>query len=186
MNTNRKIFAFGAVAIATVATAAVLAGSPSTASGASGRQDRHGWPVSATRSAHAITHAAHASVARKGGTVITALEIEDRTAFVDVGDAGESPGDYFLFESRLLTPDRSATIGRDSGKCMLGVRTFVCEATASIFHKGKLQVAGAFFTDSDARIPIVGGTGAYRDAGGTLTVKDLPSGNSLLTFEITG
>jgi hypothetical protein len=188
MNRNRTIFAFGVVAIATVAIAAVLAGLPSTASGASGgsrQAERHGWPASSARSAHAIAHAAHASVARNGGTVFTVLEIENRTAMVDVGDAGESPGDYFLFESRLLTPDRSATVGRDSGKCMLGVTTFVCDATASIFHKGKLQVAGAFFSDADARIPIVGGTGAYRDAGGTLTIKELPSGNTLLTFEIT-
>jgi hypothetical protein len=185
MDNHRKTFALGTVAILIVGTVAVLAGLPSTASGASRHTDRHGWPVSSARSAAAITHAAHASVARKGGTVITALEIEQRSAFVDVGDAGDSPGDYFLFESDLKTPDGSRTVGRDSGKCMLAIRTFVCDATASFFHRGKIQVAGAFFTESDARIPIVGGTGEFRDAGGTVTVKDLPSGNTLLTFEIT-
>jgi hypothetical protein len=185
MHDHRRTFALGTVAILIVGTVAVLAGLPSTASGTSRHTDRHGWPVSSARPAAAIAHAAHASVARKGGTVIVALEIDQRSASVDVGDAGESPGDYFLFENPLKTADGSATIGRDSGRCMLGIRTFVCDATASIFHKGKIQVAGAFFAESDARIPIVGGTGAFRDAGGVLTVKDLPSGDTLLTFEIT-
>jgi hypothetical protein len=185
MEKHRRTLALGTVAILIAGTAAVLTGLPSTASGASGHADRHGWPASSARPAAAIAHAAHVSAARKGGQVITVLEIEQRSASVDVGDPGESPGDFFLFESDLKTPDGSRTVGRDSGRCMLGIRTFVCDATASIFHKGKIQVAGAFFSESDARIPIVGGTGAFRDAGGTVTIKDLPSGNTLLTFEIT-
>src|SRR4051794_36557546 len=112
MDNHRRTFALGTVAILIAGTVAVLAGLPSTASGASRDLDRHGWPASSARPAAAITHAAHASVARSGGTVIVALEIEQRSASVDVGDAGESPGDYFLFEGDLKTPDGSRTIGR--------------------------------------------------------------------------
>ena len=186
MNSHRKTFALGAAAILITGAAAVLAGSPSTASGGSGHAERHGWPASSTRSAAAIAHAAHATAARTGARVITVLEVEQRSAFVDVGASGESAGDYFLFESRFLTPDGGATVGRDSVKCTLGVRTVMCEATGVIFHKGKIEVVGTLFSDTDAVLPIVGGTGAFKGAGGTVTIKDLASGDTLLTFEITG
>jgi hypothetical protein len=188
MKSHRKSFAVGAAVIVIAAVSAVLAGLPSTASGSSGARhnSRHEWPVSSARSAADIVHSARASAARTGRTVFTVLEIEQRSAGVDVGDAGESAGDYFLFESRLLTPDGDHAVGRDSGKCTIAVRTFICDATASIFHKGKIQVAGAFFSETDAKLPIVGGTGAYRNAGGVVTIKDLPSGNTLLTFALTG
>ena len=185
MSTRRKTLALCTAAALLAGTGAIATSGVWTASGASTASLR-GWPTSSARPADAIVHAAKATAARQGSTqVLAVLEIEERSAFVDVGDSGESPGDYFLFEGRLMTPDGSTQVGRDSGKCTLGTRTFVCDATASIFHKGKIAVYGAFFRESDARIPIVGGTGAYRDAGGTLTVKDLPSGNTLLTFEIT-
>jgi hypothetical protein len=183
MSIRRKTLALCTATVLLAGTGAIATSGVWTASGSPTASHR-GWPTSSARPAAAIVHAAKATAARQGTQALAVLEIEERSAFVDVGDSGESPGDYFLFEGRLMTPDGSTQVGRDSGKCTLGSRTVICDATASIFHKGKIAVYGAFFRESDARIPVVGGTGAYRDAGGTLTVKDLPSGNSLLTFEI--
>jgi hypothetical protein len=129
--------------------------------------------------------AAKTAAARNHTKVLTFLEIEQRGAFVDVGDSGESAGDYFLFESRLMSKDGSKLLGRDSGKCTLGVRTFICDATAQVFGKGKITVYGAFFAEADTRIAITGGTGAYREAAGQLTVTDLSDGNTLLVFQLT-
>ena len=91
-------------------------------------------------------------------------------------------GDYFLFESRLMRPSTGDVVGVDSGKCMIGIRTFVCDATARINGKGKIVVAGALFSENDGVIAITGGTGAYREAAGQLFVKDLPNGDTRLTF----
>jgi hypothetical protein len=129
--------------------------------------------------------AAEASAARDHTKVLTFLEIEERSAFIDVGDPGESSGDYFLFESRLMSEDGTTLLGRDSGKCTLGIRTFICDATASIFGKGKITVYGALFREADTRIAITGGTGAYKEAGGQLTVTDTSDGNTLLVFQLT-
>jgi hypothetical protein len=187
MNNHRKTLALGAAAALIAGTAAVMAGGPSTASGSSGavHGKHYGWPASSSRSAAQIVHSARSSAAHKGATVLTVLEVEQNSSFVDVGDPGESPGDYFLFESKLFRPGTDTAVGRDAGRCTLGFRTVMCEASGTIFHQGKLAVSGAFFSDTDARLPIIGGTGVYRNAGGTLTVKDLADGNSLLTFEIT-
>ena len=100
--------------------------------------------------------------AKEGTHVFTVIEHEVRTADVDTGDPGESPGDFFLFESRLLHPHTGDLVGVDSGKCMIAIRTFVCDATARIHGKGKIVVAGAFFSENDGVLPITGGTGAYR------------------------
>ena len=185
MSSRRRALALCTAAVLLAGTGAIATSGVWTASGSPTASHR-GWPTSSARPAAAIVHAAKSAAARQGTQVLAVLEIEERSDFVDVGDSGESPGDYFLFESRLMTPDGSTHVGRDSGKCTLGTRTFVCDATASIFHKGKIAVYGAFFAEADAKLPVIGGTGRYRDAGGTLTVKDLPSGNTLLTFEITG
>jgi hypothetical protein len=65
---------------------------------------------------------------------------------------------------------------------MIAIRTFACEATARINGQGKIVVAGAFFHENDGVIAITGGTGAYRDASGQLFVRDLPNGDTRLTF----
>lgn len=116
---------------------------------------------------------------------MTFVEVVNRENLVDVGDPGDSPGDYFLFEATLKNRAGTKTLGRDSGQCTLGARTFICEATAQIFGKGKITVYGAFFGEFDPRIAITGGTGDFRDAGGTLAVTDAAHGNSLLVFQVT-
>jgi hypothetical protein len=184
MSSRRKTLALCTAAVLLAGTGAIATSGVWTASGAPTASHR-GWPTSSARPAAAIVHTAKAAAARQGAQALAVLEIEERSAFVDVGAAGESAGDYFLFESRLMTADGSTQVGRDSGKCTLGVRTFVCDATASIFHKGKIAVYGALFAEADGKLPVIGGTGRYRAAGGTLTIKDLPSGNTLLMFEVT-
>ncbi len=140
----------------------------------------HGWPVS--HGAGAKATAAVAAAAKSGDHVLTVIEHEVRTAGVDVGDPGDSPGDYFLFEGRLTDPQTGKVVGWDSGKCMIVVWTFRCDATVRINGKGKIDVAGSLFSESDNRIAITGGTGGYDDADGQLIVMDQPSGDAQLTF----
>jgi hypothetical protein len=179
MNTTKVALASAAVLVA----AAAVAGGSAQGSAPSRGGDA-GWPVSASRAPAQALSAARAEAARDGNKTFTVVEVEERTASVDVGDAGEGPGDYFLFESRLMSQDGSKQVGRDSGRCMIAVRTFTCDATASIFGKGKIVVSGTLFGEADSRIAITGGTGAFKDAAGQLTVIDTPDGKTLLTFEL--
>jgi len=161
----------------------LVAGVAWTSNGsAAAASKHHGWPVSHGAAAAAKARAATAAAAKSGDHVLTVVEHEVRSAGVDVGDPGDSPGDYFLFEGRLTDPHSGKVVGWDSGKCMLVVWTFRCDATAKINGTGKIEVAGSLFSQTDNRIAITGGTGSYDDAAGELVVTDLPSGDSQLTF----
>jgi len=108
-------------------------------------------------------------------------EIENRGHYVDVGKQGESAGDYFIFEGRLMR--NGEQVGRDFGRCLLGFRTFTCEATASIEGEGKIVVGGTLFSERrDFRLAITGGTGSFKDARGQLTVEEGKA--TFLVFEL--
>ena len=173
MNKRTKIAAIACAVLMPAGLAVAMNGSADASSA-----KHHGWPSSTKSSSAQIAKAS----AKEGTHVFTVIEHEVRTADVDAGDPGESAGDYFLFESRLLHPNTGDLVGVDSGKCMIAIRTFVCDATARINGKGKIVVAGAFFSENDGVLPITGGTGAYREAAGQLFVRDLPNGDTRLTF----
>lgn len=160
--------------IAAVVAVGVLAGAgawSALASGSSGAAaPRHdtSWPVAAAPGA--AEEAAQVARARDRQT-IKVREVQTRGRYIDVGPQGESPGDYFVFEGRLL--QKGEQVGRDSGRCLAGVRTFTCEATASLDGRGKIVVGGTLFTDQrDFRLAVTGGTGAYKDARGQLLVEE--------------
>ena len=169
--------------IAAGATAVLLVGGvawTALASGSSGGVAQHdtSWPVAAAPGA---AREAAQEARGGGGQVIRVREIQNRGRFIDVGRQGESPGDYFIFESRLM--QKGLNVGRDSGKCLLGVRTFTCEATALIRGKGKIVVGGTLFTDqNDFRLAVTGGTGAFKGARGELMVDE--GKKTFLIFEL--
>src|SRR4051794_16731190 len=174
MNTRTKIAALACAVLMPAGLVVAMNGSADASSA-----KHHGWPSSTKMSSAQIAKQANA---KEGTHVFTVIEHEVRSADVDTGDPGESPGDYFLFESRLRNPHTGNVVGVDSGKCMIAIRTFVCDATARINGKGKIVVYGALFRENDGVLPITGGTGVYRDASGQLYVTDLPNGDTRLTF----
>lgn len=150
------------------------------ASGSSSSPVRHdtSWPVAAAPgAAKAAAQAARAA----GSDMIRVREVTVRGRDIDVGRAGESPGDYFVFESRLT--HKGVQVGRDSVRCMLGIRTFTCEGTFLMAGRGKIAVAGTLFSDgSDFRLPVIGGTGAFKGARGQMTVEEGRA--TFLAFEL--
>ena len=117
-------------------------------------------------------------------TVISKPYQPRREALVDVGPAGDSAGDFFIFEERVF--DRSGTdlVGRDAVRCELGLRTFTCEATLRLNGKGSIRVAGTLFNERDNVFPVTGGTDAYQGVGGQLTVFELSGGRAALVFHL--
>jgi hypothetical protein len=84
-----------------------------------------------------------------------------KAQFVDVGSAGDTPGDMYVFDQPLLDQD-GEQIGNNSGVC---IRTRVghslqCQWTLTLAD-GTIQVAGREFDKGTSPITIVGGTGAY-------------------------
>ena len=87
---------------------------------------------------------------------------------VDIGQAGDSVGDMFVFDQPLLD-EQEQNIGNNSGIC---IRTRVghssqCQWTLT-FDKGSIQVAGREFDRGTSAITIVGGTGVYAGISGEM------------------
>lgn len=131
----------------------------------------------------AVQQAAALAAGAPAGETLVLVAKEARTLFVDLPPEGESPGDFGLFEDRVYN-DQAERVGADSGRFELSLRTVTIEATVSITGKGKIRIAGSLFNRTDSTFPVTGGTGAYQDVGGQLTVFDLPHGDAALVFHL--
>ena len=102
-------------------------------------------------------------------TLVTIADARSQPAqVIDVGDAGDSPGDLLVFDQPLLDADMQA-IGTNSGIC---IRTrpshsFQCQWTLSL-EEGTITVAGREFDTGTSEISIIGGTGEYAGISGEM------------------
>ncbi len=122
--------------------------------------------------------------------MIRVTEVIVQDAFVDVGEEGDSLGDYFVFGSDLFR--KGEKVGSNGGTGTI-VRlepmvsaTFQIVATAEL-PKGQITVQGLVtFTNgpSTFRVAITGGTGRYRTAHGVLIVEEISETEDHLTFRV--
>ena len=122
---------------------------------------------------------------------------EDVFEVVDVGDRGRTVGDFFVFEGPMLDPDSEDVVGHAYGtqsSLSLGDDTEVVQAmiTYELDEGGQILVGGTaeYPAEGDGLVegeeyvrPILGGTGDYAGAGGTLTTVRQPDGSYEQTFE---
>ena len=80
---------------------------------------------------------------------------------VDLGEAGDSPGDIFVFDQPLLNSNHEP-IGKNSGFCIrtLPGKFSECQWTLT-FENGTITVAGRESDTGTSLIPVIGGSGKY-------------------------
>ena len=110
----------------------------------------------------------------QAGTGPATIRITDRelaVSRVDIGARGTSPGDMEIIRVRLRERVTLKTIGRGELVCTFvdTVRSRVCRGTY-ILPKGKLVVGGSILYPQFYDLAVLGGTGLYDNARGTLTV----------------
>jgi hypothetical protein len=110
----------------------------------------------------------------QAGTGPATIRITDRelaVSRVDVGPRGTSPGDTEIIRVRLRERVTQNTIGRAELVCTFvdSVRSRVCRGTY-ILPKGKIVVGGSILYRQFYDLAVLGGTGLYDNARGTLTV----------------
>jgi len=158
----------GVVALAVTGLVASMAlTGPATAGDSAGHGYDGGWPTELVDGEAATATRA----ARPSDQVIRLRAGGGRETDVDAdGDGGFSPGDYFVSEERLFK--RGEQVGRDSVRCMVNHRSIMCDSTLTR-GSGNLEVAGTFFFGAGLpiQLAVTGGTGRYRDAAGTFTVR---------------
>ena len=110
----------------------------------------------------------------EAGTGPATIRITDRELAVtriDIGARGTSPGDMEIVRTRLLQRGTGSTLGRGELVCTFvdSVRSRSCRGTY-ILPKGKLVVGGSILYRQFYDLAVLGGTGLYDNARGTLTV----------------
>ena len=110
----------------------------------------------------------------EAGTGRATIRINDRVLAVtriDLGTRGVSPGDQEIVRARLLERGTGTTIGRSELDCTFvdSGRSRSCRGTY-ILPKGNIVVGGSLLYRQFYGLAVLGGTGLYDNARGTLTV----------------
>jgi hypothetical protein len=160
---RRWIAAFALLVLVAVAGAAAIGAS------AADRADRRAATLGALAPDGATSGAARAP---RGAERIVLVERGGQFTFVDTDQSGdESVGDMILGNPRLENRG-GHTVGRLRFTCQLNFgETLQCQATATLFGRGTIEIAGTFTPRND-RLAVTGGTGEFADAGGEVRVAD--------------
>jgi hypothetical protein len=106
--------------------------------------------------------------------VIRVTDLEVKHSNVDVGKGGRSPGDLDVYKVLLYNKRiTQKAIGHGETICTnTGNTTLSCNATYFL-PKGKIVASGVIGSKLLYELAVIGGTGLYNNARGTLTVTSL-------------
>jgi hypothetical protein len=132
----------------------------------------------------------------RGTQVFTVFTVTVQSQFLDLGPQGFSLGDQQVFSDDVYDHKGGTKIGTDGVVCTIvrvtdastGSGTAQCVATASL-PDGQITIQGfVSFTGEALPAPfqnaITGGTGAYANARGQVTVEELSETEANLTVEL--
>jgi allene oxide cyclase-like protein len=135
------------------------------------------------------------SRSRESGDVLRLVGKEVSSRFLDLADADFSEGDQFVFTNDLLRGDKK--VGEDGGWCTVtrltqeGANTWECHGVNSL-PGGQITVQGIVTYAPNEEIKaepyqfaITGGTGRYRDVGGTVRIQEVSGEKVRLTFRLS-
>jgi hypothetical protein len=123
-------------------------------------------------------------------TIRVAARATSINDFVDIGPAGPSPGDVYVFVEDLLTADLTRVIGKAEGRCNLidpAAGRFEC-TTVNTLPNGTITTDGVLVNVIGATSlgAVTGGTGQFRAARGEAdVVLGEPQGPHRVAFRLT-
>jgi len=93
------------------------------------------------------------------------------TDAVTNGSKQDKVGNVLTWHNKIYDAANKKQIGRDAGYCIRIVvgKSWECSWTTYL-EAGSISVQGQFLDKGDAELAITGGTGAYADASGTMTL----------------
>jgi len=106
---------------------------------------------------------------RAQARTVTVIEHADNDTTTDTGAKGDSVGDLLTFANEIYDENNAEKVGSDTGWCIRTVagKSWECFWTLTLAD-GQITVEGPFYDTRDSRLAIIGGTGVYRDAHGTM------------------
>jgi allene oxide cyclase len=147
-------------------------------------------PLAATALAVSISASASGPSApsARATTTVSVVEHAATDVTTDTGKKGDSAGDVLTFANDVYNAQDSAKVGTDEGFCVRTVKgkTYECTWT-TILPGGHLAVQGPFYDARNSTVAIVGGTGRYRNARGTMRLTSRAGGNKFaFVFHVIG
>ena len=120
------------------------------------------------------------------GKTIRVVERATTDTSVDLGETGDSIGDLLAFGNELFDHRNQRKVGTDQGSCVRTVvgKAYECSWTNSL-AKGQITVQGPFLDSGDSVMAITGGTGAYRNARGTMALHARSATEFDFTFHLS-
>jgi len=126
--------------------------------------------------ASAMTAVAAAVGAGSGGlTAPTRVHVVERPLtdqVIDIGAAGDSPGDQLPFNNPIFNWNNTRKVGVDQGNCVRASTVngrWECMWT-TFLPRGQITVEGPFSDTGNTALAITGGTGAYAAARGWMAL----------------
>jgi len=118
------------------------------------------------------------------GTELAVVERATTDVVIDVGETGDTLGDMLAFGNDLYDAENSAVVGRDQGQCFRSNPGLSWECVwTNILDDGSITVEGPFYDDlRDVELAVTGGTGAYANATGTMTLHARDEAGTELDF----
>jgi hypothetical protein len=122
-----------------------------------------------------------------GGKRIHVFERATTDTLVDLPPTGDSVGDTLTFANEVFDARTGQKVGTDQGQCVRTVvgTAFECSWT-TFLPRGQITVEGPFYDAADSTVAITGGTGAYRNARGTMDLHARSASEFDFVFHIIG
>ncbi|HXR19287.1 MAG TPA: allene oxide cyclase family protein [Steroidobacteraceae bacterium] len=118
------------------------------------------------------------------------IEVVERAltdATLDLGAKGDSVGDLLTWGNPIFDAGNKTQIGTDQGYCVRVVvgKSWECTWT-TLFKDGQIMVEGPFYDDKDSVFTIIGGTGKYAGARGSMKLhaRDAKASSYQFIFEL--
>jgi hypothetical protein len=152
---------------------------------------RIGLALTTLAAACAVAMPTAATATRSTASGETARTIKLGLAFhdqmLDLGAKGPSVGDERILADSLLDA-KGRKVGHDAGACTFTSLAPPEAACFVTFFLPEGQIAIQFLNAPPPRkvAAIVGGTGAYRGAGGEAVILERPNQTGTVTFQLTG
>jgi allene oxide cyclase len=116
-----------------------------------------------------VTATAGRSRSHAGGSIRV---IEHATTDAVTNGSGDQAGNILTFANAVFDRSNSHKVGTDQGYCVrieVG-KSWECNWT-TFLPGGQITVEGPFLDTGDSTVAITGGTGAYRNARGSMELK---------------
>ena len=111
------------------------------------------------------------------------IEHTEKEVTVDLGAKGDSSGDLLTFANTAFDSADRTQLGVTEGHCVRIVpgKSWECSFTLTL-NDGQLSVTGPYFDGNDSTMAVIGGTGRFAGARGTMALHARDSQGSRYDF----